>query len=358
MMGKFEAKYSIYDSLEAMLSPETLSKLLGCPVSNATCRPFENTNGFSGNQLFHIEAGGHKLVLKRMRPAFDWLAVGSNDHRCRAVRVWQYGLLDRIQPHMQHATLAACRDNDDYAILMQDVSDGLILFGQEITPQVVYPMLDALARMHAIFWEDEKLKAAELGLNDMQTIIPFGWPAQWNRYPHAREIVALMKQGWEVLFELLELDVSEALQLIMNDPRSLYDTLAKYPSTFVHSDFRLDNLAWMADTHELIVFDWQNAGIAPATIGMCWFVMSGGLFDRQDEYVEYYHRRLIQYLGDRLDPDLWQPMLELGGLVEVLRKGNWHAYFSVTGEDEAFKAHMRQSVDTYNDIVRKGLAWL
>lgn len=265
MMGKYEAKYTLFDSLEEMLSPETLSIILECPVSNVTCRPFENSNGFSGNQLFYVEAGGHKLILKRMRPAFDWLAIVSNDHKCRAVRVWQYGLLDCIQPYMQHAILAACRDADEYGILMQDVSEGLILFGQEIIPQKVYPMLDALARMHAVFWEDEKLKAAELGLNDMQAIIPFGWPAQWDRYPHAREIVALMKQGWEVLFELLEPDVSEALQSIMDNPQPLYDTLAKYPSTFVHSDYRLDNLAWMADTHELFVFDWQNAGIAPAT---------------------------------------------------------------------------------------------
>lgn len=91
---------------------------------------------------------------------------------------------------------------------------------------------------------------------------------------------------------------------------------------------------------------------------MCWFVMSGGLFDRQDEYVDYYHRQLTKYLGDRFDPGLWQPMLELSSMVDVLRKGNFHAYFSVTGEDEANKAYMRQSVDSYNEIVRRGLAWL
>jgi hypothetical protein len=358
MSENYEVKYTLFDSLAEMLSPDTLSNLLGYSVSDVTCRPFENTNGFSGNQLFYVEADMHKLVLKRMRQAVDWISICTNDHRCRSIRIWQYGLLDLIRPHMQHAILAASRDADDFAILMQDVSDGLISNGQEITPQMVYPMLDALARMHAIFWEDEKLKAVELGLNDIQAIIPFGWPTQWDRYPHAREIVALMKQGWEVLFELVEPDVRQALQWIMDDPQPLYDTLAKYPSTLIHSDYRLDNLAWMADARDLVVFDWQFAGYAPATVCMCWFVMSGGLFDKQWEYVEYYRQRLSNYLGDHFDPGLWQPLLELGCLVDVLRKGNWHAYFSVTGEDEAYKAHMRKSVDSYNDLVRKGLEWI
>jgi len=358
MMGKYETKYTLFDSLAAMLSPETLSSLLGCTVSRVACRPFEYSNGFSGNRLFNVEADAHKLVLKILRPAFDWLAMGTKDQRCRAIRVWQYGLLDRIRPHMQHAILAACRDADEYGILMQDLSAGLIPFGQEVTPQLVYPMLDALARMHAIFWDDENLYADELGLCQPVKVASSFWPRMLDNYRHDPVIVAKLKKGWEALFELVEPDVRDALQSLMDNPQTLFDTLAKYPSTFVHSDYRLDNLAWMADTHELFVFDWQNAGIAPATIGMSWFVMSGGLFDRQDEYVEYYRRQLTKYLDGRLDPGQWQPMLELGCMVDVLRKGNWHAYFSVTGEDEAGKAYMRQSVDSYNDIVRRGLAWL
>lgn len=358
MSVKYESKYVLYDSVEEMLSPGVLSILLGRTVSQVTCRPFDNTNGFSGNQLFYVEADRHKLVLKRMRPAVDWLAMGTHDHRCRAIRVWQYGLLDRIQPQMQHTILAACQDGDEYGILMQDVSDGLILFGQEITTQMVYPMLDALARMHAIFWEDENLNAAELGLCDMMTVIPNFWPKMLHNYRHDPKIVAMLKQGWQALFELVEPDVRDALQSLMENPQPLFDSLAKYPSTFIHSDYRLDNLAWMADTYELFVFDWQAASYAPATICMCWFVMSGGLFDKQWEYVEYYRQRLSNYLGDRFDPGLWQPMLELGCLVDVLRKGNWHALFSVTGEDEADKAYMRQSVDSYNDLVRRGLTWI
>ena len=358
MMEKYEAKYTLFDSLEELLSPDTLSNLLGCPVSTVSCRPFEYSNGFSGNQLFNIDAQGHKLVMKVMRPAVDWLAIRTNDHRCRAVRVWQYGLLDRIQPHMQHAILAACQNGVEYGILMQDLSDKLISFDQEITPQMVCPMLDALARMHAIFWEAEYLNFDELGLCEIMNVTPNFWPKMLDHYRHDPNILAKLKKGWEALFELMQPDVRDALQSLMDNPQPLFDTLAKFPSTFIHSDYRLDNMAWMADTHELFVFDWQFAGRAPATIGACWFLMSSGLFNKQWEYAEYYRQRLTNYLGDRFDPGLWQPMLELGCLVDVLRKGYWHALFSVTGEDEAYKAHMRKSVDSYNDLVRKGLEWI
>ena len=91
---------------------------------------------------------------------------------------------------------------------------------------------------------------------------------------------------------------------------------------------------------------------------LCWFVMCGGIFHQQEAYYQYYCQRLSEYLGDRFNPGLWQPMLEVGCLVDVLRKGGWHAYFATTSEDESFREDMRQSVNSYNDIIRKGLVWL
>jgi len=348
----------LLDSVETMLSPRILGELLHRKVRHVTCRPFETPNGFSGNQMFRVQADGYPLVMKRLRPTADWIALALRDTRCRSIRVWEYGLLDHIQPNMRHAILIACQDGDDYALLMQDVSAGLIRWGQKITPQMIHPMLDALAVMHAMFWEDEGLSNAALSLCHVEDIVPAFWPSTWDRYRHEVEVVETLEKGWEALFELVEPDVRDALQALMENPDPLYTALARFLTTFLHADYRPDNLALLPETSDLFFFDWQWAAYAPATIGMCWFVMDGGVFERQDEYVKYYRRHLADLLGDRFDWGQWQSMVELGCLVDVLRKGNWHALFAVTGDDEDNKAYMRQSVDSYNDIVRKGLVWL
>jgi hypothetical protein len=100
------------------------------------------------------------------------------------------------------------------------------------------------------------------------------------------------------------------------------------------------------------------AGYAPAIIDICWFVMAGDFFLKQDALAAYYRARLVARLGDRFDPDWWQPMYEVGCLVDVLRKGCWHAFFAAYNDTEEGAAYMRRSVDSYNEIVRKGLKWL
>jgi len=356
-MSNFEPKYTLFDGVEEMLSRETLSSLLKRRISQVTYNPFDTSNGFSRNELYKLEVDEQKFVMKRLRPAVDWLAIISNDHLCRSIRVWQYGLLDRLQPYIQHGILAACQDGDDFAILMCDVSPGL-LNGQELTPRSIYHILDMLARMHAIFWEEENLKAVELGLiNNLASIIPFSTKPE--HYQHAPHILEILQHGWSALYELVEPDIRDALQSLMENPLPLNIFLAKLPATFVHKDFRQDNLAFFPETMELIAFDWQMAGYAPLTMDLCWFMGSlAEQLDQHEAYYQYYQRRLSTYLGDRFDPNLWRSMLEVGCLVEVILKGSWHAFFAVTSEDESFRAIMRRSVNSYNDIVRKGLVWL
>jgi hypothetical protein len=152
--------------------------------------------------------------------------------------------------------------------------------------------------------------------------------------------------------------VGDALQSLLGNPQPLLDTLAEYPSTLIHADYRTGNLALWPDTSQVVAFDWQDASYAPATLCLSWFIMSGELFLIQDAAAEYYRVQLAKRLGDQFEPNLWQPMLAVGCLTEVLRKGNWHALFAVTHEDEEFRNHMRRSVGSYNDLVRRGLKWL
>jgi hypothetical protein len=305
--------------------------------------------------MFHVSADNQPLVLKRMRPEKDWLAIGSDDNRCRAVRVWQYGLLDRLQPHIHHHTLAACHEGDEYAILMHDISPGLVSFGKEITAQMFRSMLDGLAAMHAIFWEDEYLTAVELGLCSMRSRLAIYGTEKLHLYQNTPQIAADIAQGFEALLNMIEPDVRDALQSLLQNPQPLSDALSNYPATLVHGDYRLDNLALTPESGELVVFDWQNAAYIPATIDLCWFSIFGNVFHPGEDWIPYYQRILFTLLGTRFDHALWPAMVDLGNLVAVLTIGNWHALFAATSQDPSC---WRRSVNSFNELVRRGIQWL
>jgi hypothetical protein len=355
MIQQLKAKYTLFDSVEELLAPETLSDLLNTCVSQVNYQPFVSSDSFSGSRLYNVTADDVLLVMKRINLSQDWISIAAEDRLCRSVRVWQYGLLDRIQPHMDHAIVAACSDGDEYLLLMHDVSEGLF-DNKEITPQTIYALLDALAAMHAMFWEDEALKDPELGLCTPDQMVKTFWKEHLHRYRHDNKATEYINAGWDAFFELVPPDVCDAVQQLMEDPQPLFRKLAQLPATLVHGDYRLGNLALMPKTNQVIAFDWQHAGYAPATLCLSWFIMGDNTLS-VNEAAEYYRQQLATRLGKRFDPDLWQQMLDLGCMADALRKGNWPALFSVSHSDEAVRIRMKQSVYIYSDAIRKGLKW-
>lgn len=357
-MTILEPKYPICDSIQEMLSEDRLGQVLGQRITKVTCRPFETSNGFSNNLLFHVEADGHKLVMKRLRPSIDWVAQMTRDHHCRSIRLWQYGLLDRLLPYMRHEILAACCEGEEFAILMRDISHGLLNW-KPIDPDQVRLMLDALARMHALFWEDETLRDDALGLSNIHNKLSLNPELNEEYFKHSPQILDILRKGRTALLDLVDSDVNAALQSIMDNPLPIEKFISRLPKTLTHSDFRQDNLAYISDSQELVVYDWQQAGYSLAVDDLCWFVGSlADHLDRHHDYYSYYQQRLSGYLGDRFDPASWQPMLEVGCLVEVITKGIFHAYFAVYTDNQPFKADMHRSVNSYNQIVRNALKWI
>ena len=210
-MTNLKPRYDLYSSVQEMLSPGTLSSLLDQPIGQVVCQPFETTNGFSGNQLYHVRAGRENLVMKRFRPAVDWLALSNKDLRCRSIRLWQYGLLDTLLPNMQHGILAACQDGDEYSILMRDVSAGLLNW-KKLDRATVERMLDSLARMHASFWENHSLQDEALGLSNIQNKLSYLRPLPPENFRHAPQILDIIQKGHTALLDYVDQDVRISLE--------------------------------------------------------------------------------------------------------------------------------------------------
>lgn len=98
----FKPQYMLFDSVEQMLAPKTLSGLLSRPITRVDCQPMNDHSGLAGGRLEYVDTDNGRFVLKRMSITSDWIMFSSNDQLCRSVTIWQYGLLDQLLPHLEH----------------------------------------------------------------------------------------------------------------------------------------------------------------------------------------------------------------------------------------------------------------
>jgi hypothetical protein len=356
--------YQLYASVDELLAPETLTALTGQPVNYVRALP--TSGGNSGANVVAVEANGGatstRYILKRMSRQSDWTMLASDDRHCRSVALWQSGLLDRLQPGIDHAIIAGAFDGDGWALLMQDIAPTL-LEPKEFTAAEVYRLLDGLATLHATFWETPELAAPALGLCDTQQMLRVFSPQAGHAFPSvSNPLRQWISEGWTALQELVAPDVVDVLNQLQADPQPLCTALARYPSTLVHGDYRRDNLGivWQA-APQVVIIDWQLAGYGAATIDLAWFLCMPNLLLSPvsvGDATEFYRQRLAERLGARFDDRWWQPLLALGQLVNVLRTGCFKAWFIVHPVDEVLQATERSALGAYEQQVRTALQWL
>ena len=166
-----------------------------------------------------------------------------------------------LRTPLVHAAMIA-DDSTDFAVVMQDLSDHEVLDQRDgATWEQTLAAVDAMASLHAAWHEH-----AELGslmttfppmlnpgyLHALPQIFASGWP---NAQVHGAacltpELVAFGDRYGEHLEYML--------------------TTANSPATFVHGDFRLDNLFMRAG--EVTVIDFQISGIASGVYDLAYFV--------------------------------------------------------------------------------------
>ena len=96
----------LFAGVDELLAPETLQRLTGRCVTAVSTSPL--AGGYSGSRLLQVTTDAEppgKYVLKHMPAQEDWLMLASNDRHCRAVALWQHGLLDQLKPAIDHAIL-------------------------------------------------------------------------------------------------------------------------------------------------------------------------------------------------------------------------------------------------------------
>jgi hypothetical protein len=287
----------------------------------------------------------------------------TKDYRCRSVTLWQSGLLDRLKPAVEHGIVACSKDGAGWAILMRDLTPALLPMEQTLSTMDNERLLDAMAAMHAAYWNAPELADSVLGLcslrNVFQSLSPETLRQELNTENGA---VRAQVEGWEQLFAQVEperAEVANTLHQLIVDPQPLCNALARYPQTLMHGDSQVSNLGIdRTQPSGAVMLDWQLAAVAPPTLDLFWYMgceqISSALWDPS---IEYYRRQLVTHLGQRFDEGDWQPMLDLGRLAQLMRAGGWLTVHSVDRKSDALRADARSYLSCLLESVQAALKW-
>lgn len=310
--------------------------------------------------------GGPRFVLKRLAMEWDWLMRITEDERCRSVALWEQGLFDRLSPEVDPCVVACARDGEGWAILMHDVGQ-FMLTNRPFSEEQNRQFLDAMAAMHAEFFEDPAPKAPEVGLSELRYVYEMFAPrTALRKEAGTGDILNKIQEGWKMVRTIFPGDVVDAVEPLLEDPTSLVRALQHYPETLVHGDFRHSNLAalpagFAGGPERTALLDWQLAVYAPVAVELGRYIGANSPFlpGSKEALLSYYRDALARRLGNRFSEEWWVPQLELGllgGFVQdgwaiALKATTWHV-------GEAYRKHWLADLDWWAERVRAGARWL
>jgi thiamine kinase-like enzyme len=119
----------------------------------------------------------------------------------------------------------------------------------------------------------------------------------------------LVAKGWPLLPEVAPAAAAVLVPLAY-DPGPLVDALASTPQTFVHSNWKLDNLG-TDDAGRTVVLDWEQAGRGAPLSDLAWYLAINcrRLPQSKEASIDVY-RAALEAHGHRTDP-WWDRQLML-----------------------------------------------
>ena len=95
-------KHTLYNSIEEMIRPETLSELKNKVFTATRLVPFQGQGPSASGSNFlavHTTNGnrsGPRYVIKRLSREWDWIMHATGDRYGRTTTLWPHGILDRL----------------------------------------------------------------------------------------------------------------------------------------------------------------------------------------------------------------------------------------------------------------------
>jgi hypothetical protein len=233
--------------------------------------------GKSGAQLERVVIGGQAYVLKHLDLAVDWTARASGDLRGAPLTLWERGILARLPECFNQPIVGVAREegagrgpSGGCALLMHDVSAWLVPATDAVLPLGQHTgFLRHMAALHAEFWDCGAECDVVPAMHRYLELSP--WTAQAEASVGSGHLVPeLVARGWPLLAEVAPAAAAVVTPLA-HDPGPLVDALAATPQTFVHSNWKLDNLG-TDDKGRTVVLDWEQPGRGAPLSDLAWYL--------------------------------------------------------------------------------------
>ena len=226
--------------------------------------------GKSGARLERVVIDGQQYVLKHLDLAEDWTMRASGCLRGAPLVLWERGILARLPGCLNQPIVGAAREPGGCALLMRDVTPWLvpatdepITLDQHTGSCGTWPPCTPSSGTAAASSTSSRPCTATWSCLR-------GWPRP--RPPRARRTWSRSwsRQGWPLLAEVAPAAAAVVTPLA-HDPGPLVEALAGTPQTFVHSNWKLDNLG-TDDDGRTVLLDWEQPGRGAPLSDLAWYL--------------------------------------------------------------------------------------
>jgi hypothetical protein len=247
--------------------PDPLAEML----AGATDRTgLAEVPGKSGASLERVVIEGQHYVLKHLDLAEDWTMRASGCLPGAPLVLWERGILARLPGCLNQPIVGAAREPGGCALLMRDVTPWLVpVTDAPITLDQHTRFLRHMAALHAEFWACGREFDVVPAMHRYLELSP--WMAEAEAAAGSPHLVpALVARGWPLLAEVAPAAAAVVTPLAY-DPGPLVEALAGTPQTFVHSNFKLDNLG-TDDIGRTVLLDWEQPGRGAPLSDLAWYL--------------------------------------------------------------------------------------
>lgn len=273
-------------------------------LADATSRdPVTVAHSLSGARFEWVVIGGERFFLKYQDARDDWLMRATFDDGRRYVSLWENEIFDALPDEIDHAEIGCAFDDGVGAVLMRDVSAGLV-------PEEVFSvslhrrLLDHMAALHVRFWgwkDDIGLTpparrylafSPEVASAEAALALASGGESVGNR-----SVPSFMAQGWGLLPSVSP-TLAEVVMPLLDDPTPLLDALGEVPHTLVHGDWKAANLVSQPDGRTLLL-DWgELVGEATPTADLALYLaLNAALLPESKETTIATYRAALERRG-------------------------------------------------------------
>ncbi|KRC59486.1 MULTISPECIES: hypothetical protein [unclassified Nocardioides] len=252
--------------------PEVLESV-DALLAGASDRHVLEAPGKSGAVLECVTIDGRRYVVKYLDHERDWSLRAAGVPGSPTVELWRRGILHRLPAEIAQPIVAVAHDRERpalSALLMHDIGSDLVpAVDDPITVEQNARFLDHLAALHAAFWETAEDIDVVPAVDRYLELSPRMAAAE-AALGQDHLVPRLVAQGWPLLESVAPRAAAVVVPLV-HEPGPLLDVLASTPQTFVHGNWKLDNLGTDA-TGRTLLLDWETPGRGAGTADLAWYL--------------------------------------------------------------------------------------